>query len=81
MIEPLHVPSRTPIITGDHVTQAKPDPDVFLEAASRLGVALGDCVVVGDSIWDLLAASRSKALGVGLLSGGYGEAELIQAGA
>jgi HAD superfamily hydrolase (TIGR01549 family) len=81
MIQALHVPSRTPIITGDHVAQAKPDPDVFLKAASRLGVALGDCVVVGDSIWDLLAAGRSKALGVGLLSGGYGEAELIQAGA
>jgi HAD superfamily hydrolase (TIGR01549 family) len=81
MIKPLHVPSGTPIVTGDHVAQAKPDPDVFLEAASRLGVALGDCVVVGDSVWDLLAAGRSKALGVGLLSGGYGGAELIQAGA
>jgi HAD superfamily hydrolase (TIGR01549 family) len=81
MIQALHVPSRTPIITADDVAQAKPDPDVFLEAASRLGVALGDCVVVGDSIWDLLAAGRSKALGVGVLSGGYGEAELIQAGA
>ncbi|MFI5071121.1 MAG: HAD family hydrolase [Terriglobales bacterium] len=81
MIQALHIPSRTPVITGDHVAQAKPSPDVFLEAASRLGVALGDCVVVGDSIWDLLAAGRSKALGVGLLSGGYGEAELIQAGA
>ena len=81
MIKPLHVPSGTPIITADHVAQAKPNPDVFLEAASRLGVALGDSVVVGDSIWDLLAARRSKSLGVGLLSGGYGEAELIQAGA
>jgi hypothetical protein len=38
-------------------------------------------VIVGDSIWDLLAAGRSKALGVGLRSGGYGEAELFQAGA
>jgi HAD superfamily hydrolase (TIGR01549 family) len=81
MIKPLHVPSGTPIVTGDHVAQAKPGPDVFLEAASRLGVALGDCIVVGDSVWDLLAAGRSKALGVGLLSGGYGGAELIQAGA
>jgi HAD superfamily hydrolase (TIGR01549 family) len=81
MIKPLHIPPGTPIITADDVAQAKPGPDVFLEAASRLGVALGDCVVVGDSIWDLLAAGRSKALGVGVLSGGYGEAELIQAGA
>ena len=81
MIKPLHVPSGTPIITANHVEQAKPDSDVFLKAAGRLGVTLGDCIVVGDSIWDLLTAGRSRALGVGLLSGGYGEAELIQAGA
>jgi phosphoglycolate phosphatase-like HAD superfamily hydrolase len=81
MIELLRVPSNAPIITGDHVERAKPDPDVFLEAAGRLGVALSNCVVVGDSVWDLLAARRAKALGVGLLCGGYGETELIQAGA
>ena len=81
MIKPLRIPSSVPIITADHVAQAKPDPGVFVEAARRLGVPLGDCVVVGDSIWDLLAAGRSKALGVGLLSGGYGAAELIEAGA
>jgi phosphoglycolate phosphatase-like HAD superfamily hydrolase len=37
--------------------------------------------VVGDSVWDLLAARRARALGVGLLSGGYGQDELEQAGA
>jgi HAD superfamily hydrolase (TIGR01549 family) len=81
MIRPLHIPSTVPVVTGDHVERAKPHPDVFLEAASRLAVALADCIVVGDSIWDLLAAGRAKALGIGLLSGGYGEAELFQAGA
>jgi HAD superfamily hydrolase (TIGR01549 family) len=81
MIKPLHVPSGAPVITADHVEHAKPDPALFLEAAKRLDVPLADCIVVGDSIWDLLAARRAKALGVGLLSGGYGEAELIQAGA
>jgi HAD superfamily hydrolase (TIGR01549 family) len=81
MIKPLHVPSGAPVITADHVEHAKPDPGLFLEAAKRLDVPLADCIVVGDSIWDLLAARRAKALGVGLLSGGYGEAELIQAGA
>ena len=58
-----------------------PDPDLFLAAAGRLGVAVGDCVVVGDSVWDLLAARRARALGVGLLSGGYGQDELERAGA
>ena len=81
MIKPLHIPSGIPVITGDHVQRAKPDPDVFLEAASSLGAQLSDCIVIGDSVWDLLAARRAKALGVGLLCGGYGDAELIQAGA
>lgn len=81
MIKPLHIPSGIPVITGDHVERAKPDPDVFLEAASSLGAQLSDCIVIGDSVWDLLAARRAKALGVGLLSGGYGDAELFQAGA
>ena len=42
---------------------------------------IGDSVVVGDSVWDLLAARRAQALGVGLLSGGYGQDELERAGA
>jgi len=81
MIRPLPVSSAIPVITADHVEQAKPDPNVFLIAARALGVALSDCIVVGDSIWDLLGARRAKALGVGLRCGGYGEAELVQAGA
>ncbi len=69
------------VITADDVEHAKPEPDVFLIAAQQIGVALSDCVVVGDSVWDLLGARRAKALGVGLLCGGYGTAELTQAGA
>ena len=70
-----------PIITRDMVQHAKPDPDLFLAAADKLGVSISDSVVVGDSIWDLLAARRARALGVGLLSGGYGREELERAGA
>lgn len=69
------------VVTRDDVQRAKPDPDLFLTAAARLGVPIVQCVVVGDSIWDLLAARRCGALGVGLLSGGYGEDELVRAGA
>jgi phosphoglycolate phosphatase-like HAD superfamily hydrolase len=68
-------------VTRDQVGYAKPDPDLFLVAADRLGVAVEDAVVVGDSVWDLLAARRARALGVGLLSGGYGQEELERAGA
>ncbi len=77
----LDVSSKVPIVTRDQVAHAKPDPDLFLAAADRLGMAIQDCIVVGDSVWDLLAARRARALGVGLLSGGYGEDELIRAGA
>jgi phosphoglycolate phosphatase-like HAD superfamily hydrolase len=63
------------------VIKAKPSPDVFVLAAKRLGVPIEDCIVVGDSPWDMLAAGRRRALGVGLLSGGYSKGELEEAGA
>jgi HAD superfamily hydrolase (TIGR01509 family) len=77
----LGVGPDAPVITRDQVRRAKPDPDLFLAAAARLGASIETSVVVGDSVWDLLAARRARALGVGLLSGGYGEDELQAAGA
>ena len=77
----LEVPDGVPVITRDMVERAKPDPDLFLAAAQALDLPIEDCVVVGDSVWDLLAARRARALGVGLLSGGYGKEELERAGA
>lgn len=80
-IDQLRVPPSTVIVTRDDVARAKPDPDLFLKAAERLGVAPAHAFVVGDSVWDLLAAQRAQALGIGVLSGGYGREELEQAGA
>lgn len=80
-LEMLGVASDFPVVTRDLVRYAKPDPDLFLAAAERLGVGIQNSVVVGDSIWDLLAAQRARALSVGLLSGGYGQEELEKAGA
>jgi HAD superfamily hydrolase (TIGR01509 family) len=80
-LELLGLPTDTPLVTRDQVRYAKPDPDLFLTAAERIGAGIDDSVVVGDSVWDLLAARRARALGVGVLSGGYGRDELIQAGA
>ena len=74
-------PEKDIVITRDQVQYAKPNPDLFLTAAERLGVEISASVVVGDSVWDLLAAWRARALGVGLLSGGYGKEELEKAGA
>ena len=77
----LGLEETVPVVTRDLVPHGKPDPDLFVEAARRLGVDIADAVVVGDSVWDLLAARRARAIGVGLLSGGYGEEELERAGA
>ncbi len=77
----LGVGAGVPVITRDQVGHGKPDPDLFLAAADRLGVDIEHSMVVGDSVWDLLAARRARALGIGLLSGGYGSEELERAGA
>jgi phosphoglycolate phosphatase-like HAD superfamily hydrolase len=69
------------LVTRDQVAHAKPDPDLFVAAAERLGVDVTQAMVVGDSVWDLLAARRAGAMGIGLLSGGYGREELERAGA
>jgi HAD superfamily hydrolase (TIGR01509 family) len=74
-------PNRVPVVTRDQVKYAKPDPHLFLAAAERLGADICSALVVGDSIWDMLAARRARAFGVGLLSGGYGQEELERAGA
>ncbi len=70
-----------PVVTRDEVSRAKPDPELFLAAAEKLGAGMEECVVVGDSVWDLLAAQRARSLSVGLMSGGFGKEELVQAGA
>jgi HAD superfamily hydrolase (TIGR01549 family) len=72
---------RIPVVTRDQVKYAKPDPDLFLTAAERLNVDIATATVVGDSVWDMLASRRARALGIGLLSGGYGQDELQRAGA
>ncbi len=68
-------------MTGDDVAKAKPSPDIFVAAARKVHVDISDCIVVGDSVWDVLAAGRKRALPVSLLSGGYGADELERAGA
>ena len=77
----LKLHQNVPVITRDDVRFAKPDPDLFVAAGKRLKVPMSHCVIVGDSVWDLLAARRAFALSVGLLSGGYGQEELERAGA
>ena len=80
-LEVLGIPPETVVVERGDVLRAKPEPDLFLACQERLGVAIRDCYVVGDAVWDLLAARRAGMLSVGLLTGGYGEDELRAAGA
>jgi HAD superfamily hydrolase (TIGR01509 family) len=80
-LDTLGVGSETVVIERGDVARAKPEPDLFLACQERLGVEVRDCFVIGDAVWDLLAARRAGMLSVGVLSGGYGEEELIRAGA
>ncbi|GAA4508428.1 MULTISPECIES: HAD family hydrolase [Nonomuraea] len=77
----LGLPDDAPLVTRDLVRRAKPDPDLFLAGAALLRADPAHAMVVGDSIWDLLAARRAGSLGIGLLSGGYGRDELERTGA
>ncbi|HSU05560.1 MAG TPA: HAD family hydrolase [Acetobacteraceae bacterium] len=56
-------PTKTPVVTRDQVKYAKPDPDLFVAAAARLNAPIETAVIVGDSIWDMLAARRCRGLG------------------
>ena len=80
-LEALGIPAETVVVARGDVSRAKPEPDLFLACAERLGADAGECYVVGDAVWDLLGARRAGMLSVGLLSGGYGEDELTRAGA
>jgi len=81
LLKLLDLPADAVVISRDDVQHAKPDPDLWLAAGARLGVPMESAIAVGDSVWDLLAARRARALGVALLSGGYGQEELERAGA
>jgi HAD superfamily hydrolase (TIGR01549 family) len=80
-LEALGVAPDAVVVERGHVARAKPEPDLFIACAERLGLPAADCYVVGDAVWDLLAARRAGMLSVGVLTGGYGEEELIRAGA
>ena len=70
------------MITRDRVERGKPDPDpdLFLAAAAELGIPITSYWVVGDSCGTCWPRN-ARALGIGVLSGGYGRDELERAGA
>ena len=80
-LEALGIGDDVVVVERGDVLRAKPEPDLFLACQERMGVQIRDVTVVGDAVWDLLAARRAGMLSVGLLTGGYGEDELARAGA
>jgi phosphoglycolate phosphatase-like HAD superfamily hydrolase len=69
------------VVSSGDVDQAKPHPEIVQKALEESGTDPGRAVMVGDTVWDVLAAQRAGLPCVGLLSGGISEGELRGAGA
>jgi phosphoglycolate phosphatase-like HAD superfamily hydrolase len=80
-LDAVRVGPEAVVVEGKGELHGKPEPDLFLESRRQLGVAAADCSIVGDAVWDHVAARRAGMLSVGVLTGGYGEEELYHAGA
>ena len=69
------------VTTKADVDASKPDPDIVQTALDKAGLHAADAVFVGDTVWDVQAASRAGVPCVCVLSGGISEGELREAGA
>lgn len=69
------------IVTIDDVKKGKPSPDELLLAARKLKVAPSNCLMVGDSRFDQIAAGKAKMDSIGVLTGVVSKKDLILAGA
>jgi HAD superfamily hydrolase (TIGR01509 family) len=81
MMEVLDHPDFDVIVTGDDVHSTKPAPDVIGAALDRAGLDPEDVMVVGDSVWDMAAATRIGSVAIGVATGGTSAPELESAGA
>lgn len=66
-------------VSGSEADRSKPSPELIELALERVGG--GRALVVGDAVWDVRAAAQAGVPCIGLLCGGFGEAELRDAGA
>jgi len=69
------------VTSAADVDQAKPAPDIVQVALERAGVEPADAIMIGDSVWDVRGAAHAGVPSIGLLSGGTGRLELLEAGA
>jgi HAD superfamily hydrolase (TIGR01509 family) len=66
---------------ADDVQTAKPEPGIIEVALERAGAEPSDALFIGDAVWDMMAAARAHVRAAGVLSGGVGPSELLEAGA
>jgi beta-phosphoglucomutase len=64
------------VVTADDISKPKPDPEVFLVSAAKLGVDPKDCVVIEDSVFGVRAAKAAKMKCIAVPSGAYSKEEL-----
>ena len=81
MLDVLDQPDFDVIVTGDDVDHTKPSDDLLESVMGRAGLDADELLVVGDSVWDMEAATRVGAPAVGVATGGTSAAELQEAGA
>ncbi len=81
LLEKIGCPKDVVLVTKAEGASSKPSPGIFAQAAEKLGVELRGSFIIGDAVWDMLASRRVGALGIGVLTGGYGREELVGAGA
>jgi HAD superfamily hydrolase (TIGR01509 family) len=80
-VQALELPREPIIVDGSHVEQAKPEPELLLRAAQRLGVQPERSWYVGDATWDMLAAKAARMHAIGVTSGAASTPALTAAGA
>lgn len=69
------------IVSSADVEQSKPDPEIVRKAVEAAGVPAARCVMVGDTVYDMRAAKAAGVPGIGVMCGGIGRQELVDAGA
>ena len=70
------------VVSSGDVEASKPEPDVFAAALERAGCPSDEAVVVGDTVWDVIAAKKAGLRTVAVLTGGaFSRAELEESGA
>lgn len=80
-VKALHLPREPRIIDGSHVAHAKPAPDLLLLAAEQLDMPASACWYVGDSTWDVQAATAARMVAVAVAYGAVSGNTLTSAGA